>query len=132
MSPFLGGNINFRIRATELKNLDAINKAVHDRWFKVDDVKLDASRNTLSVPFGDSRSATRKPGGATISHYLEIGYVERYTLEETEGVGSYDFNEIRFVQPTQTVTITTGIPLTFEIVVKKLDVRVLNGRREKV
>lgn len=85
------------VRATEHSKLDAINRKIHDRWFNIENVELDASRSILSVLFSESRSASKEPSGASaISSYLEIGNVERYTLRETEGVGRYDFNEVRF------------------------------------
>lgn len=111
--------------ATERGQLNMVNDRIHDRWFDVSGVKFDESRGVLRVPFDESRSPTKHgPGVRLATRCLEIGNVERYTLKESEGVGRYDFNVLRYAPESRTITVTTGIPLTFEVLVRSLDVRV--------
>jgi hypothetical protein len=51
---------------------------------------------------------------------LQIHEVERFEVRDTEKVGSYDVNEIRFDSSLGQITITTGIPLDFRIKVRRL------------
>jgi hypothetical protein len=119
------------MRITNRKELDAINKRIHDRWFNVEDVTFDANNHTLRMPFTKSRSPTKQSGTSPAGQgYLEIANVEGYTLKETQNVGRYDFNELKFSDAVHKVTITTGIPLRFEVIVRDLDIRVGDSNRE--
>ena len=114
--------------------LDAINRVVHDHWFNVADVAHDAAHQTLAVKFtrpSETVAETtrrilflRRVRVQITEWWLEIHNVESYTLQETEGIGRYDFNELQFSEADRTLTIKTGVPLRFWVRVTALDVLV--------
>jgi hypothetical protein len=55
---------------------------------------------------------------------IDIHEVESFDIRDTEKVGSYDVNEIRFDTSRGQITIATGIPLVFRIEVRRLRVTV--------
>ena len=95
------------LRVTNPANLTLIADVIHDRWFDVDEVVFDGA--CVRVPF--------KPDWV-----LEISDVESCQLEESEGVGIYDFNKLVYSEPDGSLTVTTGIPLVFRLTVSGLDV----------
>lgn len=97
------------LRVTDPKSLTVITDVIHDRWFDVDDVMFDEGNNCLRIPF--------RPDWV-----LEISNVESYELEETEGVGRYDFNEFTYSESDSALIISTGVPLVFRVAVGGLDV----------
>lgn len=123
-----------QVHVTDPRQLDAINRLIHDHWFSVDDVVFRPDEQRLTVKFFRPASA----GAETIQHilflrrvrvpiaewWLEVAAVESFTLQETEGVGRYDFNEIEYSDPGHTLTVKTSIPLVFWMVVQQLDVTV--------
>jgi hypothetical protein len=120
------------IVATKAEELDAVVAAIHDYWFDTDRIVFDELGSTLSFAF------SRPPAGATdriiffprkrragdVESFLRIRHVRRWIIDDTEGVGSYDFNEITFDSATMVLHITTGIPIGLTIEVEKLDVSV--------
>lgn len=97
------------LRVTDPKSLNVITDVIHDRWFEVDDVAIEEGRKCLRIPF--------RPDWV-----LEISEVESYQLEETEGVGRYDFNKFAYSESDRTLMISTGVPLVFRVTVASLDV----------
>jgi hypothetical protein len=55
---------------------------------------------------------------------LTIRHARAWRCEDPEGVGYYDFNEVRYEPEAQRMTITTGVPLFMEALVEALDVAV--------
>ena len=118
--------------ATEPHQVAAVNEAIHDYWFDVDRITFDASASTLSLPF------PRPPAGAVDKHVfvsrkhdegnvesvLRIKRVRRWRIEDTNKVGYYDFNELRYDPGKKVIRITTGIPILIEIEVERLEVAV--------
>lgn len=121
-------------RVTDRHELYAVNRLVHDHWFNVEDVTHDPHRRIVSVRFlrpSHARAKTshrilflRRVRVPMTEWLLEIGNVESCTLEETEDIGRYDFNKLHYREDTQTLTVKTGVPLIFRMVVNALDVTV--------
>lgn len=86
-----------------------INDLIHDRWFDVEEVTFDEGTGYVRVPF--------KPDWV-----LEVSDVESCQIEEPEGVGSYDFNELIYSEGSGTLLVSTGVPLVFQMRVSALDV----------
>lgn len=118
-------------RVRDARELDGIINVVHDYWFDVDDVSFDESRRRLVIKFQRPTVASRDTPPRLLARsrplsdwVLEIEEVDGCHLEESEGVGKYDFNEILYSGADRSLTITTGIPLAFRMDVESLDITV--------
>lgn len=123
------------VRITKGSDLSRINQVIHDHWFDLDDVTFNEASSTLELRF------TRPPAEAEaqasvwsllrrvevpyVESFLRIHHVRRWALEDTERIGSYDFNELRFDEGKQRIQITTGVPLNLSADVERLEVSVL-------
>lgn len=109
-------------KASTTQALDAITRQLHDHWFEVAEVESDPTAGTVTIPFL-ARNQPR-PGPAWVDRVLCIGSVRRLRLEDSEHIGKYDFNELRYAPETGVLRVTTGVPLTLEVTVGTLDVAV--------
>lgn len=104
------------IRATDPKQLNDIIDIIHDEWFAVTDVHHDREQRRVRIPFTRAR--------ASDVWILEIMNVDSFVVQESEGIGRYDFNKLAYAPDTGRLTVKTGIPLTAELTVSHLDVSV--------
>ena len=114
---------------TSVVNLESITHVIHDRWFEVNDVAYDASRSRLTVPLESDSPAWWRPTSGGSGEKLRVGTlcianVDRYVLRETEGIGRYDFNSVRFNADEGRLDLITNIPVSFSVWVKSLLVTV--------
>ncbi|HSL82622.1 MAG TPA: hypothetical protein VLF66_07580, partial [Thermoanaerobaculia bacterium] len=120
------------VRITESLELSRINELIHDHWFDLDDVTFDEATSTLEIRF--SRPALEAGAPASgwalfrrvdvpyVASFLRIQHVRSWALEDTERIGSYDFNELRFDEGKLRIKITTGVPLSLSADVERLEV----------
>jgi hypothetical protein len=111
---------------TQLQILDPSELAklldvLHDEWFDVDALDFDRSRSVLRIPFRDREDTQQQRS----TNCLEIRNVDSYEVQDTEHVGFYDLNEIRYEPSQQRLTIVTGVPLGFTIQIRQFEL-VLN------
>lgn len=119
------------VTARKPEDLAAVNDVIHDCWFDKDDVRMDLETATLTIRFiRPSPERGKSVGGRgllkerEIPHlesFLRVHHVRDWILEDTEGVGFYDFNEVRFDPQEHRIEITTGVPLKIAILVEQLD-----------
>jgi hypothetical protein len=119
---------------TEPADLRAINDIIHDCWFDTNVVELDRHASVLLVPFerGAWEKATmlgyswlgKKHHVPTVVCYLRIEHVEEHVLEDTQGIGRYDFNVLEYEPREHRIYIKTNIPMRFEVTVKAFTVTV--------
>lgn len=102
------------------RELDVITRQIHDLWFEISEVHFDDASGTLTIPFL-ARNQPRATAGFE-DRWLCIRGVRSLRLEETEGVGRYDFNEFRFSPATGILQLATGIPLEFDVSVMGLEI----------
>ncbi len=112
---------------------DVIN-AIHDCWFDLSEVAIDSLKSTLMIRFVKPAPELGRPisQGRVLStiefpcleSFLRINEVLRCSINDTERVGLYDFNELKFDRTTNRLAITTGVPISFFIEVRRLDVSV--------
>jgi hypothetical protein len=115
------------IRVTDSRHLHTIVAEIHDQWFSVDDVVFDPVEGLIQVQYRGPASRRRswfKKREPAADWTLTIRCASAYRLEESQGVGRYDFNEIEYSEEQGDLIITTGIPLRFSIDVSALDVSV--------
>lgn len=134
------------IRITNRPELGRINEVIHDHWFDLDDVAFDEATSTLQIQFSRPRlEAGKAASGWSLLRRVEVPYVESFlrihhvrnwTLNDTQQVGSYDFNELRFDEAKQRIRVATAIPLelyadieAFEVSVAVTDKVVMTKKR---
>jgi hypothetical protein len=112
-------------KATSVDQLKRINELIHDRWFDVEDVTFDAHNRVLAVRFRDRPDEELLAPKSGSAYELRMHHVEKYQVEDSQQIGRYDFNVIRYDAAERKITVVTGIPCTFWAVVRKLEVRVV-------
>lgn len=113
------------ITATEPSALDVVTDVIHDAWFDVDEVTFEDGQ--VRVPFTVRRAIFRSAEPDAPRSSLLIRHVTALDLEDTQGIGRYDFNRLRFDENAGRLSIDSGIPLRFEMLVEDLEVSVLFG-----
>ena len=123
------------IRATTSEQLSDINDVIHDYWFNVEDISYSPEDRQLRIrflrpPLIEHRPRARGWGlfrtssPSNVEAVLHIRFVKDWVCRESEGIGSYDFNVVRFSESDGRVSITTGVPLELHAAVDQLDVSV--------
>jgi hypothetical protein len=107
---------------------------IHDCWFEKESIGLDDSNAALSIRFRRKKSdrkerartglLLRKTSVIFLECFLRIYHVEKYSIEDSANVGSYNFNEIRYDRSTGQLEISTGVPISINIKVKRFEVSV--------
>lgn len=105
--------------------LAAVTRQLHDLWFEVAEFRSDRVRGTVLVPILAAHQP--RPSAEFRDRWLRIGRVQEMKLEESERVGRYDFGEFRYSPRAALLELRTGIPLTFELSVSRLDMAVLDS-----
>jgi len=121
------------IRIIDPKNIATILDVIHDCWFDRDEITFDAEQRILSVRFikevgpvriVDKKLFLKRVRVPMIECFLRIYSVKEYKVTDTEKVGKYDFNEIKYDPYLNLIRITTGIPLDITLQVVQFDVAV--------
>ncbi len=123
------------VSITKGSDLTRINEVIHDYWFDLDDVTFNEAVAILEIRFSRPSVEAHTPArGWSLLRRIEIPYVEsflrihhvqRWALEDTQRIGSYDFNELRFDVTNHRIQVTTGVPLYLSANVERLEVSVL-------
>lgn len=117
-------------------DLDKLTSFVHDAWFDIDSILFDEEHSIVEIPFVRevfelnkilSGVVFKKMRLPTFRHVLRINHVEEYRIEDTEKIGSYDMIDVEFDSTLRCVKIVTGVPLKFELMVRRLKVALLRG-----
>jgi hypothetical protein len=114
------------------EELSAITDLVHDCWFDIDDIRYDPEVRTLTIPFQRPMPERAIKGARLFGRrrvprvecFLRIGEVRRWKMVDEKCVGRYDFNEVNYDRPQETINISTGVPLELAVEVDRLDVSV--------
>ena len=118
------------MHATTEGQLRMINDLIHDKWFDVDDVEHDESRRRVKVIVLDvfaSSSISRAFRDTGLSEKgtrgtLIIDHCRALRIDDTEEIGRYDINRLRYEAAGGTLTLETNTPLGFQLDVDALDV----------
>lgn len=118
--------MSLELHVQDAERIGDLVEVLHDQWFSVEGIVFNQANSILRVPFfptvQSSGFMSRASSAPEPSQWLEIRHVQRYTLEDTEKVGLYDLNEIQYDPIRQSISLTTGIPLTFVITVSRFEV----------
>jgi hypothetical protein len=119
------------VNVTKPDDIEAANDVIHDCFFSVEDISFDSEASVLSFkfhrPMPSGRLALRdfvyssktKP---MREYMLIIRNVKSYSIEDTEKVGTYDFDVLEFDPSTHRISIRTNIPIAITVVVRDLDI----------
>ena len=116
--------MRLRLEVGSEEYLHLVNSAIHDDLMDIDTLKMDSDSGLLCVtlwqqpnqgagrvwgPITDATRAKVHLGRLTFRH------VRAYELVDTQRVGLYDVNRLRYDQRTCTIIVETGIPLVFRV-----------------
>jgi hypothetical protein len=121
------------LRITDPRDLDTVHDIIHDCYFDVADIVFDSPAGLLSFKF--RKLITRGRHGwkdffftsrtlPAVECFLRFSDVELYQIDDTEKVGSYDFNVLKYDPREKCISVLTGIPIKIKIRVKRFDVSV--------
>jgi hypothetical protein len=112
--------------------IPVILDVIHDCWFDVDDLLFNPETSILSIKFRreiwDQRRLLKKiwlwkkVEIPIFECFLKFHHVKSYTVNDTERVGMYDFNELEYDPKSQRISITTGVPIDVEIMVENFEI----------
>ncbi|PIQ86895.1 MAG: hypothetical protein COV74_02955 [Candidatus Omnitrophica bacterium CG11_big_fil_rev_8_21_14_0_20_45_26] len=118
----------------EPRELNYIHELIHDQWFNVDQVTFHKETSKLLIKLAERNgkrrrgnlsriinSLSRKSKSAVCERNLTIHYVNDYHIKDSEKVGLYDINQIKYDQNKSHLSITTGIPLEFTVTVSRFE-----------
>lgn len=105
------------------RELEALIPLVHDMYFPIDSVTFDKERGVVEIPYSRTGRETN-PRTGELPSSLRIGDVIDVHVEDSEGVGFYNFSELRYDANEGVLTVVTGIPLTLRCRVTGCNVRV--------
>lgn len=124
-----------KIRITQESELDLANEVIHDYRFDLDEVTFDENTCVLEIRFLRPSIEGRQEWPRWrlfwrvevpyLESFLRINHVSGWALEDTEHIGSYDFNEICFDEAASRVWLKTGVPLRLHADVTTLDIIVI-------
>lgn len=120
-----------RMVVTDMAECEDLLCIIHDEFFDVDDIRYDSDTGTVDIPFGrvfhDENATVVKSGFfrriyevPVLRCVLRIGNVTDFALEDTQKMGTYDFNVIDYNKASGKLTIKTGIPLKLFMTVTAL------------
>ena len=90
------------------RELASIIDRLHDRWFDLDDIRFDKPSATVTIPFSQDRVQ------------LVIHDANDLRVDDSENIGTYDFNTITYEPEYRRLSVLTGVPLKLEIEVDTL------------
>ena len=120
-----------RLVVTDMADIEKLLCLIHDEFFDIDDVSLDATQSTLDVPFkrcwhGEHGRVVKKNWWRTVVEVpvlhcvFRIGNVSEYELVDTHRMGNNSFNTIDYDDQLKQVTVNTNIPAKFNAKVSQL------------
>lgn len=110
---------------TSANQLGDLLNLVHDRWFDVERIALDKEQKTVAIHL-EARKANLAQGSKDGIRLL-IKNAQALIINDTEGVGNYDLNEIMYDAASRRVIITGGVPVTIEVKVSALNIEAVNA-----
>ena len=116
------------------EQLQAVNAVIHDCFFERDRIVFDENRRELQIPFeyavdSEARVLRRllfltKAETPLVQASLSIRRVSDWSIDDTQGVGSYDFDKLVYDPGAQEVTILAGVPIDIRASVEAIEIAV--------
>ena len=113
------------LRVESIDELPLVTEHLHDRWFDINAVAYDHDQKTLTVPYWSNPSwryprdpATRAP--LPFDQRLVIHEVSRYSVDDSEDIGIYSFNDIKYADGV--LTLRADPHLSMKIIVERVSI----------
>ncbi len=106
-------------QVTSTDGLARLSELLHDQWFDLDDVRFLNADALLKVVFGETGSGKLADRGQRA--LLTVRHVESYRVQDSQQIGRYDFNVILYDSSIKRLTVLTGIPCVFWMIVRRLE-----------
>ena len=124
-------NPTLKLTVTRSEEIKLLLDLVHDEFFELDDIAYDSEKKILDIPFArcfhwqNYRKVRewllwRVYEVSVLRCLLRVHAVSEYKLLDSEKVGRYDFNLIRFYDGPSVIEFETCIPLKFTAKVSEL------------
>ena len=105
--------------------LSALVDLVHDLWFDVDQLERHPSCGAATIPLYERPDDLRQKRPPILT--LVIKHVHSAVVKDSEHVGYYDIDQIRFDPVANVLTISGCIPLVVQFRVAKLHIELHEG-----
>ena len=112
---------------------------IHDRYFELDNIQFDKNIGELIIRFEQEYKnelkilknyiIIKKKSIPVYENILKISNVNKYSIQDTEKINRYTFNEIHYVESTQELKITSGIPMEINILVDNLAIEIIEKEK---
>jgi hypothetical protein len=118
-------------------DINQIVTEIHDQWFDINEIKF--LNEMLSIKFNKEQFQNHKVVQnfifwkkikiPIVEYFLKIYNVKKIDIVDNEKVQLYDFNTMNYLKEENKITIETGIPLKFEIIISdfKLSIEKTNN-----
>lgn len=121
------------LEATHPLAIPHVTCLIHDCAFDLDALVFEEKTGQVTVPFELPREdlasvrrdlfVVRELSIPVVPALLAIKNVVDVIIDDTEAVGIYDFNELRWDEHRSELSITTGVPLRLCFKVSRLEIR---------
>jgi len=119
------------LKITKPGGINAVNDLVHDCYIDVADIAFDPPTAVLSFklrkvvttgqPWWKDFVSTSNMYPA-VEGYLRILYVESYSINDTEKIGTYDFNVLHFAATSRCIRVDTNVPIDIRVKVRGFEI----------
>jgi hypothetical protein len=124
------------VHVESVRFLDFVNALIHDQYFDPQEIVFDEQQGSLTIPFEFEdttreeivdrtwRGRKKRARVPILRGLLTIAAVTDWELKDTEGVGTYDFNELLYDEGRDRLQVLTNIPLELSVTISRVDVTV--------
>jgi hypothetical protein len=112
-------SLTMEMIVTEAKKIKDLVNAIHDAYFDVDQIVFNESKKFVLMRFEvDPKRLKASPSSKTF--YLRIEKVLKLNFEDTEKIGVYDVNTLKYTDNNKEIILSCGIPFLMKTKVKEL------------
>ena len=109
---------------TRPEQISDLLDVVHDLWFDVERIKFDPEEKVVQIRL--ERDQKKLESGSNETVILKIRNASQLLVNDTEKVGYYDLNEVKYQNGR--VIITAGIPIDIQVEVGAFEIEVPDNR----
>lgn len=103
----------------EAKDLQKITEQVHDMWFDIEQIKESYKNGIVLIKLAKETKDLEKSKAGKV---IKISKIHKLDIKDTEKVGYYDFNEIKYDKGKSCLSITTGVPVSIKLYVEFIEI----------
>lgn len=103
----------------EAKDLKKITEEIHDMWFDINQIRESYRNGVALIKLAKQAKDLEKSKSEQV---IKISRVNKLDIKDTEKVGYYDFNEIKYDKDKGFLEITTGVPVSIKLYVESIEI----------